>query len=66
MTEAQLRASLEKAGFKDVKIVDSAYVVNAQTADGGRATMYVDPSADAPVSGQGKGSPSGAAPKSSK
>jgi len=56
MTAAQLRTSLEKAGFKDVKIVDSTYLVTAQTSDGGRARMYIDPSADAThKSGQGSG-----------
>lgn len=63
----QLRTSLETAGFKDVKVVDSAYLVEAQTADGGRATMYIDPSRDSiGSSNQGGGSGTGGASKSSK
>lgn len=67
MTAVQLRTSLEKAGFKEVKVVDSAYLVNAQTNDGGHATMYIDPSADAArAPKQGGGSGASGASKSSK
>jgi hypothetical protein len=44
MTQTKVRESLEKAGFKDVKIVDAAYLVNANTSDGSKAIMYVNPS----------------------
>jgi hypothetical protein len=41
----QLRQSLEKAGFKDVTIVNEAYVVNAKTSDGPQVVLFVSPSA---------------------
>jgi hypothetical protein len=44
MTQTKVRESLEKAGFKDVKIVDAAYLVNANTSDGSKAVMYINPS----------------------
>jgi hypothetical protein len=66
MTKAQLKSSLEKAGFKEVNIVDAAYQVNAQTSDGGRATMYIDPTGGSAQgsspSAQGS-SPTGSNPK---
>jgi hypothetical protein len=43
MTQTKVRESLEKAGFKEVKIVDAAYLVNASTSDGSKAIMYINP-----------------------
>ncbi|MCC7347739.1 MAG: hypothetical protein IT538_10120 [Variibacter sp.] len=53
LTRSQLQQSLEKAGFKDVTIVGAAYSVEAQTADGGRALMYVSPAVGPATTGQG-------------
>lgn len=66
MTAAQLRTSLEKAGFKDVKVVDSAFLVNAQTSDGGSATMYIDPTTDGARTTNQSGSTGSGSSKSSK
>ena len=50
MPQTKLRDTLEKAGFKDVKIVDAAYVVTAQTSEGARAMMYINPASAASTS----------------
>lgn len=63
---ASIRALLEKAGFKDVKVVDSAFLVNAQTSDGGNARMYIDPSPDGRPSNQDRGSGIDSGSKSNK
>ena len=39
----KLRKSLEKAGFRDIEIVDAAYAVHARTQDGSSIVMYVNP-----------------------
>jgi mannitol-specific phosphotransferase system IIBC component len=60
MTQSKVRESLEKAGFKEVKIVDASYMVTAQTSDGGRTMMYINPpSAATPA----QTSPGSTAPK---
>ncbi len=41
--EAQLRQTLEKAGFKNIRIRPEAYVVHAQAADGSHVTMMISP-----------------------
>jgi hypothetical protein len=56
MTQSKLRGSLEKAGFEKVKIVDAAYLVKADTGDGGQALMYINPPPAPGRSGQ-SGSP---------
>jgi hypothetical protein len=52
MTQSKVRQSLEKAGFKDVKIVDATYLVNAQTSDGSKVIMHVNPPSTASSSSQ--------------
>lgn len=39
----KLRQNLEQAGFKDVTVVDAAYLVHAQTKDGDFVLMLIDP-----------------------
>jgi hypothetical protein len=51
MSQQKLRQSLQNAGFKDIKIVDAAYVVHARTQDGNFVVMYIDPPTS--VTGQG-------------
>lgn len=41
--EAQLRQTLEKAGFKNIRIRPEAYVVHAQASDGSHVTMMISP-----------------------
>jgi hypothetical protein len=43
MSQQKLRQSLQQAGFKDINIVDAAYVVHAKTQDGNFVVMYIDP-----------------------
>jgi hypothetical protein len=43
MSQAQLRSSLEKAGYKDIRIVDAAYVVQAVGPNGDQVVMYINP-----------------------
>lgn len=43
MTQSQLRDSLEKAGFKNVTILDAAYLVQAQTSQGDSVMMTINP-----------------------
>jgi hypothetical protein len=43
MTQDKLRGSLEKAGFKDVTVLDAAYLVQARSPDGDRVMMFIDP-----------------------
>ena len=43
MSQAQLRSSLEKAGYKNIRIVDAAYVVQAVGPTGDQVVMYINP-----------------------
>lgn len=43
MTQSQLRQSLEKAGFKNVTILDAAYLVQGQTEQGDTLMMTINP-----------------------
>jgi len=43
MSQAQLRDSLEKAGYKNIRIVDAAYVVQAVGPTGDQVVMYINP-----------------------
>ncbi|MEZ5730662.1 MAG: hypothetical protein R3E48_23435 [Burkholderiaceae bacterium] len=45
MTQSQLRDALQKAGFKSITILDAAYLVQAQTGDGDRVMMMINPPA---------------------
>ncbi|MDX2205289.1 MAG: hypothetical protein NW223_21255 [Hyphomicrobiaceae bacterium] len=57
MTQDKLRKSLQDAGFKSVRVVDAAYLVQAQSEDGENVLMYINPpstsGAAANLSGQG-------------
>jgi len=43
MSQGKLKKSLQQAGFKDIEIVDAAYLVHARTDDGHMVVMYIDP-----------------------
>lgn len=43
MTQSKLRETLQKAGFRNVQIVDAAYLVQAQTEDGQPVMMVINP-----------------------
>ncbi|MFO1039631.1 MAG: hypothetical protein U1E45_22535 [Geminicoccaceae bacterium] len=43
MTQQKLRSDLEKAGFSNVNVLDAAYLVQAQTSDGNRVMMFINP-----------------------
>lgn len=48
MSQQKLRSALEAAGFTQISIIDSAYLVRAQTEDGNNVVLYIDP----PAAGQ--------------
>jgi hypothetical protein len=54
--QQQLRQQLTQAGFRDVQVVDTAYLVQARTSEGNTVIMMVNP----PGSGMQTSSPSGA------
>lgn len=41
--QQKLKEGLQKAGFKDVNVVDAAFLVNAKTADGSMVRMTINP-----------------------
>lgn len=41
-SQDKLRASLEKAGFTNIRVLDSAYLVQARGANGEMVTMMID------------------------
>lgn len=43
MGQQQLRRQLEQAGFRDVQILDAAYLVQARTQDGNTVFMMINP-----------------------
>lgn len=45
MSQDNLRKQLQQAGFKNVQIIDAAYLVQAQTSDGNTVFMTVNPPA---------------------
>ena len=53
-SQEQVRKSLEQAGFTNVRILDSAYLVQAQGANGETVTMMID-SASSMASGSSGG-----------
>jgi len=56
LTQAQLDKALQQAGFKNIKILDSAYLVQAQTKDGQNVVMMVNPPELISVTGATPGS----------
>ena len=60
MGQERLRQQLTQAGFRDVQIVDTAYLVQARTQDGNTVLMTVNPpSARSQASATSGGSSSG-------
>ena len=45
MTQDKLRGSLEQAGFKNVIVLDAAYLVQAQSPHGEQVMMLINPPA---------------------
>ena len=43
MGQQQLRRQLEQAGFRDVQVLDAAYLVQARTQDGNTVFMMINP-----------------------
>ncbi len=43
MSQDKLRQQLTQAGFREVQILDAAYLVQAQTQDGQTVMMMIDP-----------------------
>jgi hypothetical protein len=43
MSQQQLRRQLEQAGFRDVQILDAAYLVQARTQEGHTVLMTINP-----------------------
>lgn len=58
MTQDKLRKQLEQAGFKNVTIIDAAYLVQAQTQDGNQVFMTINPPSQ--MSGSSSSSSGGA------
>jgi hypothetical protein len=61
MSQQQLRRQLEQAGFREVQILDAAYLVQARTQEGNTVFMMINPpgsgtSASGMSSGQSSGS----------
>lgn len=69
MTQSALKNTLEKAGFKDIQILDAAYLVHARNSDGDVIIMTINPPSLASTASQGgtgsTGSGSGTAGSSS-
>ena len=66
LTPAKLRESLEKAGFKDIQVLDAAYLVHARNSDGDMIVMTINPPTNAAatgVSGTSESSTSGHSPE---
>lgn len=68
MSQDALRKQLQQAGFKNIQVIDAAYLVQAQTQDGNTVFMTINPP---PMSGSsssssqsGSGSSSGSTGKS--
>lgn len=43
MSQATLKAALEKAGFSDIKVLDASYLVHARTSDGQLVVVTINP-----------------------
>jgi hypothetical protein len=55
--QEKLREALQRAGFRDIRIVDATYVIHARTQDGNFVVMYVNPSdagADSTTTGEAR------------
>ncbi|NYZ11435.1 hypothetical protein HL658_02650 [Azospirillum sp. RWY-5-1] len=71
MSQDTLRKQLQQAGFKNIQVIDAAYLVQAQTQDGNTVFMTINPpsmsgssGASGSQAGAGSGSASGSAGKS--
>jgi hypothetical protein len=56
MSQQQLRQQLTQAGFRDVQIVDAAYLVQARTQDGNTVLMMINPPSAGGMQGASMGS----------
>lgn len=65
LTPTKLRGSLEKAGFKDIRILDAAYLVHARNSDGDLIVMTINPPTIAAATSAGGTSSSGSSSDSS-
>lgn len=66
MSQDNLRKQLQQAGFKNIEILDAAYLVQAQTSDGNSVFMTINPPAmSGSSSASGNASGSGASNGSS-
>lgn len=59
MGQERLRQQLSQAGFRDVQILDTAYLVQARTQDGSVVLMTVNPPNTAPQASGASASPGG-------
>jgi hypothetical protein len=50
-SQAEVQKALQQAGFKDIQILDSAYLVRAQTKNNETVFMMIDPPASTAMSG---------------
>jgi hypothetical protein len=50
LTQSKVRDDLQKAGFKDVEFLESAYVVKATNSEGNKVVMMISPGEIAAVS----------------
>ena len=63
--QAKLKNNLQQAGFKDVMIVDAAYVVRGKSSDGSQVQMVINPPSNTTGSASGSsGSTSGSGSQS--
>ena len=53
MSQQKLQKSLQQAGFKNITVVDATYLVSAQSPNGDRVMMLIDPPAVQADSGSG-------------
>lgn len=57
--QERLRQQLTQAGFRDVQILDTAYLVQARTQDGGVVLMTVNPPNGGPQASGASAAPGG-------
>ncbi len=43
MNQEKLRTNLQKAGFSNIKVLDAAYLVQADTSDGNQVMLFINP-----------------------
>jgi hypothetical protein len=53
----EIRSHLEQAGFKNIKLLPSSFIVQAQDRDNNTVVMVINPSSVAAITEQGSGNP---------